>query len=108
MCSSDLPQLTPEQVAERDNLPGFKKTNVRVMLVRAELDPGVSGDMTAADKAVHDTLCAVDGPGAKDGQGHCPAMLYAKRHSHMGEVFSFDTPDTTVSKPILDFFKSVK
>ena len=102
------PQLTPEQIAERDNLPGFKKTNVRVMLVRAELDPGVSGDMTAADKAIHDTLCAIDGPGAKDGQGHCPAMLYAKRHSHMGEVFSFDTPDTTVSKPILDFFKSVK
>ena len=99
-------QLTPEQIAERDNLPGFKKTNVRLMLVRAELDPGVTGDMTAADKAVHDTLCAVDGPKAKDGQGRCPAMLYAKRHSHMGEVFSFDTPDTTVSKPILDFFKS--
>ncbi len=102
------PQLTPEQVAERDNLPGFKKTNVKVMLVRAELDPGVMGDMTAADKAVHDTLCSIDGAGAKDGVGHCPTMLYAKRHSHMGEVFSFDTPDTSVSKPVLDFFKSVK
>src|SRR5262245_12314254 len=37
-------QLTPEQQAERDNLPGFKKTNVKIMLVRAELDPGVTGD----------------------------------------------------------------
>ncbi len=102
------PQLTPEEQAERDNLPGFKKTTVRIMLVRAELDPGVMGDMTAADKAVHDTLCAVDGPKARDGQGHCPAMLYAKRQSHMGEVFAFDTKDESVSKPILAFFKSVK
>jgi len=101
-------QLTPEQVAERDNLPGFKKTNVKVMLVRAELDPGVNGDMTAADKAIRDALCAVDGPNAKEGTGHCPTMLYAKRHSHMGEVFAFDTPDTSVSKPILDFFNSVR
>jgi hypothetical protein len=100
------PQLTPEQQAERDNLPGFKKTNVRLMLVRAELDPGVMGDMTAQDKAIHDTLCSTVGPNAKDGQSRCPTMLYAKRHSHMSEVFSFDTPDTTVSKPILDFLKS--
>ena len=100
-------QLTAEQRAERDNLPGFKKTNVKVMLVRAELDPGVSGDMTAADKAIHTTLCAVDGPNAKDGTGHCPVMFYAKRHSHVSEVFAFDSPDTTVSQPILDFARSV-
>jgi triacylglycerol lipase len=102
------PQLTPEQIAERDNLPGFKKTNVRIMLVRAELDPGVSGDMTAADKAIHDTLCAAAGPNAKDGVGRCPAMLYAKRHSHMGEVFAFDTADTSVSAPILAFIRGGK
>ena len=99
--------LTPAQIAERDNLPGFKATKVKIMLVRAELDPGVSGDMNAADKAVHDTLCALDGAGAKDGAGHCPVMLYAKRLSHMGEVFSFDTSDMTVQKPILDFAKRV-
>ena len=95
-------------MAERDNLPGFKKTNVKVMLVRAELDPGVMGDMTAADKAVHDTLCAVDGPKAKDGTGHCPTMLYLKNQSHMSEVFSIDTPDKTVSGPILAWMKRVK
>jgi len=95
--------LTPEQRAERDNLPGFKATPVRLMLVRAELDPNVQGDMTAADKAVHDVLCATEGANAKDGQGRCPAMLFARRHSHMGEVFSFDTADTSVSGPILAF-----
>jgi hypothetical protein len=99
---------TPEQQAERDNLPGFKATSVKIMLVRAELDPGVMGDMLASDKALHDELCKLDGAKAKSGQGHCPVMLFAKDHSHMSEVFAFDTPDTTVSKPILDWIKSVK
>ena len=99
------PQLTPEQRAERDNLPGFLKTHVKVMLMRAELDPGVTGGMTALDHAVHDKLCAADGPKAKDGQGHCPLLIYNKRHSHVSEVFAFDSPDTSVSDPILKFAK---
>lgn len=99
-------QLTDAERAERDNWTGFSKTPVRLMFVRAELDPGVMGDMTAGDKGMHDALCATEGPRAKDGEGRCPAMLYAKRHSHMSEVFTFDSPDTTVSKPILDFAKN--
>ena len=101
-------QLTPEQQAERDNLPGFKKSNVKIMLARAELDPGVNGDMTASDKALHDELCKVDGANAKDGTGHCPAMLFGKGESHMSEVFSIDTPDQTVSGPILAWIRRVK
>jgi triacylglycerol lipase len=88
-----------EELKERDNLPGFKSTPVKVMLVRAELDPGVSGDMTAADKALHGEMCMV---------GRCPAMLFARDHSHMSEVFSFDTPDTSVSGPILTWLKGIK
>jgi hypothetical protein len=94
--------------AERDNLPGFKKTDVKIMLARAELDPGVTGAMTAADIALHDELCKVDGPAAKDGVGHCPAMLFARGESHMSEVFSIDTKDATVSAPILAWIKKVK
>jgi hypothetical protein len=101
-------QPTAEQQAERDNLPGFKKTPVKVMLARAELDPGVSGDMLPADKALHDAMCAVDGPNAKDGEGHCPSMLFLKGESHMSEVFSFDTADRIVSGPILAWIKRVK
>jgi hypothetical protein len=99
--------LTPEQQAERDNMPGFKATKVKIMLVRAELDPGVTGDMTTADKALHDELCALDGAKAKDGTGRCPAMLFARGHSHMSEVFAFDTPDKSVSGPILTWLKKV-
>jgi hypothetical protein len=35
-------------------------------------------------------------------------MLFARLHSHMSEVFAFDTADTSVSKPILDWMKSIK
>jgi hypothetical protein len=103
-----FPQLTPEERAERDNLPGFKKSNVRIMLVRAELDPGVMGDMLPDDKALHDALCAVDGAGAKDGTGHCPTMLFAKGESHMSEVFSLDTGDQIVAKPVLNWIRRIK
>ena len=101
------PQLTPEEKAERDNLPGFLKTHVKVMIMRAELDPGVTGGMTALDHAVHDKLCAADGPKARDGQGHCPILVYNQRHSHVSEVFAFDSPDTSVSDPILKFANRV-
>jgi hypothetical protein len=101
-------QLTPEQQAERDNLPGFKATPVKIMLIRAELDPGVMGDMLPGDKAAHEALCALDGAKAKDGAGHCPATLLAKGESHMSEVFSIDTNDTTVSGPILAWIKKIK
>jgi len=100
--------LTAEQQAERDNLPGFKKTPVKVIISRAELDPGVAGEMLPADKALHDAMCAVDGPNAKDGEGHCPSMLFLKGESHMSEVFSFDTADKIVSGPILAWVKRVK
>lgn len=100
--------LDAAALAERDNLPGFKKTGVKIVLARAELDPGVTGAMTAADIALHDELCKVDGPKAKDGVGHCPAMMFLKGESHMSEVFSIDTPDTTVSGPILAWIKKVK
>jgi len=99
--------LTPEQQAERDNLPGFKKTDVKIVLARAEFDPGVSGDMLASDKALHDALCSVDGAKAKDGVGHCPTMLFLKGESHMSEVFSIDTKDQIVAGPVLAWTKKV-
>ena len=78
------------------------------MLIRAEFDPGVTGDMTAADKALHDELCKIDGGKAKDGVGHCPAMLFAKGESHMSKVFSIDTDDKVVTAPVLAWMKKIK
>jgi hypothetical protein len=87
--------------AARSNLPGFKSTKVAIVLARAELDPGVTGNMAASDIALHDELC-------KEGKDRCPTMLYLKGESHMSEVFSIDTADKTVSGPILAWIKKIK
>jgi len=89
-------------------MPGFKATPVKILLARAEWDPGVMGAMTAADIALHDELCKLDGSNAKDGTGHCPTMLFMKGESHMSAVFSIDTADKTVSGPVLEFIKKMK
>ena len=67
----------------------------------AELDPGIEGKMSAFNQAFHDELC-------KEGPDHCPTMLFEKGESHMSEVFSIDTPDKTVSGPILAWIKKIK
>jgi hypothetical protein len=101
--------VTPEEQAERDNLPGFKKTPVKIAIAFAELDPGVmNATMPANVVALHDELCRIDGPAAKDGKGHCPEMWMLKGESHMSEVFSLDTTDQIVARPVLEFVKKTK
>jgi len=89
----------------RSSLPELKKTSVKVMLANAELDPGadpaVNDGLQLFNKMLHDELC-------KEGPDHCPTLLVAKGHSHMSEVFSIDTPDKTVSGPILAWIKKIK
>jgi hypothetical protein len=95
------PQVDPATQLTRSSLPELKKTKVKIMLATAELDPGINGANSAFNQALHDELC-------KDGPDHCPTMLFEKGESHMSEVFSIDTPDKTVSGPILKWMKSVK
>jgi hypothetical protein len=103
------PELTAQQRAERDNLPGFKKSSTKIALAYAELDPGImNAQMPANVVALHDEMCKEDGASAKDGKGHCPEMWMLKGESHMSEVFSVDTADQTVSKPVLAFVKKLK
>jgi hypothetical protein len=89
----------------RSSLPELKKTSVKIMLANAELDPGadpaVDKGMMPFLQILHDDLC-------KEGPEHCPTMLYLKGESHMSEVFSIDTPDKTVSGPILAWMKKIK
>jgi len=85
----------------RSSLPALKTTTVKIMLATAELDPGINGSHSAFNQALHDELC-------KLGPDHCPTMLFEKGESHMSEVFSIDTPDKTVSGPILKWMKSIK
>jgi hypothetical protein len=86
----------------RSSLPELKKTTVKIILANAELDPGVGANgIMPFNQILHDELC-------KEGPDHCPTLLYFKGESHMSEVFSIDTPDKTVSGPVLAWIKKVK
>jgi len=86
----------------RSSLPELKKTTVKIILANAELDPGVgTNGIMPFNQILHDELC-------KEGPAHCPTLLYFKGESHMSEVFSIDTPDKTVSGPILAWIKKIK
>jgi triacylglycerol lipase len=95
------PQTDAATQLARSSLPELKKTKVAILLASAELDPGVDGAMSPFNQALHDELC-------KEGPLHCPTMLFEKGQSHMSEVFSIDSPDTSVSGPILKWMKKVK
>ena len=97
-----------QATAQDLQIVGFLTTRTAIMLARAELDPGVNGGMLPSDITIHDELCKLEGPKAKDGVGHCPTMLYLKGHSHMSEVFSIGSSDKSVSGPILEWIKSVQ
>lgn len=94
-------QVSQEELIARSSLPELEKTNVQIFLASAELDPGVDGGMSPFNQALHGELCKV-------GPDHCPTMLFEKGESHMGEVFSIDTPDQSVSGPILAWMKKIK
>ena len=86
----------------RSSLPELKKTSVKIILANAELDPGVDEKgIMPFNQVLHDDLC-------KEGPDHCPLLLYFQGESHMSEVFSLDTPDKTVSGPILAWIKKIK
>src|SRR5579875_12295 len=102
------PPVSKQVQIEESSLPGLEKTHAKILLASAELDPGANGGPTPFNQALHDELCKLDGPHAVSGKGHCPALLYEKGESHMSEIFSVDTPDHTVSGPILAWIRSVE
>jgi hypothetical protein len=92
----------PATQLAHSSLPELKRTHVKIMLADAELDPGVdmhvNNGLSAFNKTLSDALCAL-------GPSHCPTLLVERGESHMSEVFSIDTPDQTVSGPVLKFIR---
>ena len=86
---------------------GFHSTRAAIALAWGELDIDAEAGkgMPSRSVAIHDELCKLDGPKAKDGVGHCPTMMWFKGESHMSEVFSFGSVDKTVSDQVLAFIK---
>ena len=80
----------------RSNLPGLINSKLPFIVSVAELDPP---NIIAFASTLKDELCK---------GGHCPTYLTFKDHSHISEVMSPDTGDTSVTGPILKWMKSVK
>lgn len=99
------PPVDPAIQLARSSLPELRKTSVKIMLANGDLDigadPAVDGGVMPFNRMLHDELC-------KDGPDHCPTLLLARGESHMSIVFSIDTPDTTVSGPILAWMKTIQ
>jgi len=80
----------------RSNLPGLVSSKLPFMVSVAELDPP---NIIGFAETLRDQLCKA---------GRCPAYVTFKDHSHISEVMSPDTADTSVTGPILKWMKSVK
>src|SRR5579885_2701618 len=80
----------------RSNLAGLVNSKLPLFLSVAELDPP---NIIAFAETLRDELCKAN---------RCPTYAVFKDHSHISEVMSPDTPDTSVTGPILKWIKSVK
>ncbi|MCU1336817.1 MAG: alpha/beta hydrolase [Bryobacterales bacterium] len=80
----------------RSNLPGLVNSKLPFFVSVAELDPP---NIVAFAETLRDQLCKA---------GRCATYAVFKDHSHISEVMSPDTADTSVTGPILKWMKSVK
>jgi hypothetical protein len=80
----------------RSNLPGLVKSKAPFFVSVAELDPP---NIIGFAETLKSELCKA---------GQCPTYVVFKDHSHISEVMSPDTADTSVTGPILKWMKSVK
>ena len=88
--------VDPATQLERSALPGIKAAKISFFLAYADLDPATMGSFI---DTVKDQLVMA---------GKTPTVAVFKDHSHMSEVFSPGSPDTSVSAPILKWMKGVK
>jgi len=88
--------VDPATQLARSNLPGLVSSKLPFMVSVAELDPP---NIVGFAETLKAELCKA---------GRCPTYLVYKDHSHISEVMSPDTADTSVTGPILKWMKSVK
>jgi triacylglycerol lipase len=90
------PQVDAATQLARSNLPGLLKAKVAYFISVAELDPP---NIIGFAETLRDEL---------QKGGHQAAYNVLKDHSHISEVMSPNTADTSVTGPILAWMKTVK
>jgi len=76
---------------QRSALPGMLKSGLPMMLAYADLDPQ---DFQQQAEQAHTALCRA---------GNCPPLLKLTDHSHMSEVYSINTSDTSFTDALRAF-----
>jgi hypothetical protein len=89
-------QPDAEPQLARSNLRGLIDSKLPFMVSTAELDPP---NVIAFSETLRDQLCKAR---------RCPVYVVFKDHSHISQVMSPDTADTSVTGPILKWIKSAK
>jgi triacylglycerol lipase len=90
------PRIDPAVQLQRSDLAGLKAQRIPIMMIASELDPPERVEMV---QVMTRELTAA---------GHAPTTVIVPGHSHISEVTSFDTPDRSVSDPVLKFIKAAK
>ena len=80
--------------AEVSSLRGLLAARIPLMVAYAGLDPE---QFVAQGKLLSDALCS---------RGPCPRLVVLPEHSHMSEVYSINSPDKSLERPVLDFVKN--
>ena len=82
--------------AEASSLAGLLRTPIRLLVAYGELDPP---QFTDQSQLLNRELCA---------RSVCPNLILLPGHSHMSEVYSINTSDTSLGGPVIEFAKRVK
>ena len=85
----------PDALLAQSALPGMKALTIPIFLTAAEIDPP---QLVEVAHELQDQLCMA---------GHCPRYTRFKDHGHISAMYSVGTADVSVSKPVLDFIRSV-
>ena len=85
----------PDALMAQSALPGMKALTIPIFLTAAEIDPP---QLVEVAHELQDQLCMA---------GHCPGYTRFKDHGHISAMYSVGTGDVSVSKPVLEFLRSV-
>ena len=92
---TNQPAPDPATLLAQSSLPGLQKTTLPLLLAAADGDPL---DRPEYISLLNEALCKT---------GRCPTTLIVKGHDHFSEIFSINTSDQSVSKPVLDWLNGV-
>jgi triacylglycerol lipase len=90
------PDTDPAATLARSDLTGLRALRIPLFVGVTALDPE---QLVESAHMLNTQLCNA---------GHCPKFVVFKDHGHMSATFSVGTADVSVSKPVLDWLRSVK